>query len=65
MSQSHIPNAARITLLTEIETEMEKAADRWRAAEADKFQLGQSYWVGVEDGLNKVFRYLSTGEWET
>jgi hypothetical protein len=65
MSFSHIPKAVRASLLTEIEAEMEKAADRWRAAEADKFQLGQSYWVGVEDGLNKVFRYLSIGEWET
>jgi len=55
----------RRSLFLGIQAQMKLAADRWRENEAKGNDSGQKYWVGVEDGLNKVYRYLLTGEWRT
>lgn len=62
MAKPKMTATTRAKLLAGLEAQMKVAEDR--AAKAPNEQnLG--YWAGVVDGLNRAFRYISTGEWET
>ena len=40
--------------------------ERRAAISTDRGRMsGASYWLGRADGLNRVDRFLTTGEWET
>jgi len=62
MAKPKMDRAVREDLLEDLETQMKTAQIRAANATNDN-NLG--YWAGVVDGLNKAYRYISTGEWET
>lgn len=59
MSKPKMPPDARKALLVALEQQI--AVEERLTCKIDKV----GYRDGVADGINKAFRYISTGKWET